>query len=79
MTEKERIKVLNKSPVIDRKYVFYWMQAAQRIEFNHALEYAIEWANVTNRPLIIHRIVEAIERQFIRLTQSSRQFTIGFD
>jgi deoxyribodipyrimidine photo-lyase len=41
MIEKQRITLLNKYPVKDGKYIIYWMQAAQRTEFNHTLEYAI--------------------------------------
>jgi hypothetical protein len=38
MIENGREMALNKSPVIDGKYIFCWMQAAQRAEFGHALE-----------------------------------------
>jgi len=53
MTQLERIEVLNREPVRNRKYVLYWMQAAQRAEYNHALEYAIEWANEQRKPLVV--------------------------
>jgi deoxyribodipyrimidine photo-lyase len=53
MIKRERIEILNKCPVVGGKYVLYWMQAAQRTEFNHALEYAIQCANVTKVPLIV--------------------------
>ena len=62
MVENKQLTPLNNYPEIDGKCVFYRMQAAQRVEFNHALEYAIGWANVTKKPLIIRRIVEVIER-----------------
>jgi len=45
MIEQGRICVLNNKKIRKGKYVLYWMQAAQRTEYNHALEYAIEKAN----------------------------------
>ncbi|MHC4619749.1 MAG: deoxyribodipyrimidine photo-lyase [Planctomycetota bacterium] len=53
MIQPERTRLLNRRPVRSRKYVLYWMQAAQRAEYNHALEYAIEKANELNRPLAV--------------------------
>jgi len=35
------------------EYVLYWMQASQREEFNHALEYAIGKANELEKPLVV--------------------------
>ena len=35
------------------KYILYWMQNAQRIHYNHALNYAIELANQKGIPLIV--------------------------
>ncbi|MFW9958333.1 MAG: deoxyribodipyrimidine photo-lyase [Candidatus Odinarchaeota archaeon] len=34
------------------EYVLYWMQASQRVEYNHALEYAILRANSLDLPLL---------------------------
>jgi deoxyribodipyrimidine photo-lyase len=34
-------------------YVLYWMQQAQRAEWNHALEYALEQANKLHLPLVV--------------------------
>jgi deoxyribodipyrimidine photo-lyase len=53
MIQPERIEVLNREPVRNRKYILYWMQAAQRAEYNHALEYAVEWANEQRKPLVV--------------------------
>ena len=53
MIQKERLKVLNNKPVARKKYVMYWMQQAQRSEYNHALEYAIDQANKLNKPVIV--------------------------
>jgi deoxyribodipyrimidine photo-lyase len=53
MIQPERVQRLNDRPVTDGKYVLYWMQASQRVVFNHALEYAIRQANERNRPAIV--------------------------
>ena len=45
MIQKERIKALNKKGMKKGAYVLYWMQASQRTEYNHALEFAILKAN----------------------------------
>ncbi|MBM4103500.1 MAG: deoxyribodipyrimidine photolyase [Planctomycetes bacterium] len=52
MIQKERIQELNDRPVRDGAYVLYWMQAAQRADFNHALEYAIQTANERHKSLL---------------------------
>ena len=49
-----RIRPLNaRAPSTRGKYVLYWMQQAQRAEFNHALEYAIEQANHRHLPVVV--------------------------
>jgi len=54
IVEKERIRNLNNKPENKNgKYVLYFMQASQRIEYNHALIYAIEKANQNNLPLLV--------------------------
>jgi len=53
MIQHERIEILNREPIRNRKYVLYWMQAAQRAEYNHALEYAIERANEQRKPVVV--------------------------
>jgi deoxyribodipyrimidine photo-lyase len=35
------------------KYVLYWMQQAQRVSYNHALNYAIDQANEYDLPLLV--------------------------
>ena len=52
MVQKERITALNNRPIRRGRYVLYWMQAAQRAEYNHALEYAIERADELGRPVV---------------------------
>lgn len=55
MIESERIKKLNnKSVNLSGSYVLYWMQASQRVEYNHAFIYAIEEANRMNLPLLVY-------------------------
>lgn len=52
MVQPERIKDLNDRPVRNGKFVVYWMQASQRAECNHALEYAVARANELSLPLL---------------------------
>ena len=52
MIPPERILELNDHPVQDRGFVLYWMQAAQRAQWNHALEYAIRLANERGKPVM---------------------------
>ena len=51
--QAERVQELNDAEVVERRYVLYWMQQAQRTEFNHALEYAIHRANGLRQPLLV--------------------------
>jgi deoxyribodipyrimidine photo-lyase len=53
MIQKERIKPLNEKKIRKGNYVLYWMQASQRTEYNHALEYAISKANDLLQPVIV--------------------------
>ena len=53
MIQKERIKILNQKGFGKGQYVLYWMQASQRTEYNHALEYGIEKANELRQPIIV--------------------------
>jgi len=53
MIQKERIKPLNEKKIRKGKYVLYWMQASQRAEYNHALEYAISKANDLLQPVVV--------------------------
>jgi deoxyribodipyrimidine photo-lyase len=54
MIQKERIKKINKNLIKDGNYVLYWMQASQRTEYNHALEFAVLPANELERPLLVY-------------------------
>jgi len=53
MIQPERIKNLNRNKIKKGKFVIYWMQQSQRVEFNHALEFAIFKSNELKMPLII--------------------------
>ncbi len=53
MIQQERITVLNDREDRAGRYVLYWMQAAQRAGWNHALEYAIEKANERKVPVVV--------------------------
>jgi deoxyribodipyrimidine photo-lyase len=52
MIQPERITALNDRETRQGEYVLYWMQAAQRAQWNHALEYAADRANELKRPLV---------------------------
>lgn len=51
----ERIHVRKKIPAEKNKgrYVVYWMQQAQRVMGNHALEFAVDQANQLKRPVLV--------------------------
>jgi deoxyribodipyrimidine photo-lyase len=55
MTEiqEERIRQLNEKEIVEGDYVLYWMQEAQRAEYNHALEYAVQRANELGQRLLV--------------------------
>ncbi|CAA9435961.1 MAG: Deoxyribodipyrimidine photolyase, partial [uncultured Rubrobacteraceae bacterium] len=51
--QQERVRQLNEKDINDGDYVLYWMQEAQRAEYNHALEYAVQRANEIGRRLLV--------------------------
>ena len=51
--QKERTTQLNEKNVGEGDYVLYWMQEAQRAEYNHALEYAAQRANELEQRLLV--------------------------
>lgn len=53
MIQKTRIHLLNSRQVQNERYVLYWMQQSQRVDYNHALEYAVMESNRLNLPLIV--------------------------
>jgi len=69
MIEESRIQPLNKNRPAKGEYVLYWMQASQRTEYNHALEFAITQANERKQPLFVYfgltdNFPEANERHY---------------
>jgi deoxyribodipyrimidine photo-lyase len=51
----ERVTLLNDATENPNgKYVLYWMQIFKRVEFNHALNFAIQEANKRKLPLIVY-------------------------
>ena len=52
MIYDQRVHLRNRQSQKNRRYILYWMQASQRADFNHALEYAIEKANELRKPLL---------------------------
>ena len=70
MIEPERIQTLNNRKAGAGEYVLYWMQASQRAEWNHALEYAIREANPLRLPVVVcfgitDQFPEANERHYV--------------
>ncbi len=51
--EKQRIHILNDFDFCKGNYVLYWMQTAQRVQYNHALTCSISFANKLNLPLLV--------------------------
>jgi len=51
--EPERVRPANRKPIRSARYVLYWMQAAQRAEWNPALTLAIALANERNLPVVV--------------------------
>jgi len=76
--QKERIKALNRKEIRKGGCVLYWMQASQRAEYNHALEYAILKANELRQPLIVFfgitdRFPEANERHYTFMLEGLKE------
>ncbi len=53
MIHPERIRHGNDHRTKRGRYVLYWMQAAQRTVFNHALEFAVRQANKLGVPVVV--------------------------
>ncbi|MFW6061810.1 MAG: deoxyribodipyrimidine photo-lyase [Planctomycetota bacterium] len=52
MIQPERIEQLNEADAGGGRYVLYWVQASQREQCNHALEYALEQADELGLPAV---------------------------
>lgn len=82
MIQPQRIQCRNNEPVQDRAFVLYWMQAAQRAAYNHALEYAIEQANARQKPVLAafsltDDFPEANERHYAFMLQGLKETQIA--
>jgi deoxyribodipyrimidine photo-lyase len=53
MNSDKRITSLNGKPINKGNYVLYWMEAAQRAQYNHALEYAIGRSHKFKLPIVV--------------------------
>jgi deoxyribodipyrimidine photo-lyase len=51
--QQERVRQLNEKDVKNGDYVLYWMQEAQRAEYNYALEYAVQRSNEIGQRLLV--------------------------
>lgn len=79
---KERIKFLNRRETQKGIYVLYWMQASQRSEYNHALEYAILRANELRQPMIVffgltNQFPEANERHYSFMLEGLKEVKLS--
>ena len=78
MIQKERVQALNSRELKKGDYVLYWMQASQRTEYNHALEFAVSKANELHRPLVVFfgitdRFPEANKRHYYFMLEGLRE------
>jgi deoxyribodipyrimidine photo-lyase len=78
MIQKERVRPLNNEKEKSRDFVLYWMQAAQRSEYNHALEYAAGQSNARGKPLVVffgltEDFPEANERHYAFMLEGLRE------
>jgi deoxyribodipyrimidine photo-lyase len=84
MIQKERIKDLNQNPIKKGRYVLYWMQASQRSEYNHALEFAMEKADQLNMPLVVFfgitdRFPDANERHYFFMLEGLKETRVSLE
>jgi deoxyribodipyrimidine photo-lyase len=78
MIHRERVRPLNNEKEKKRDYVLYWMQASQRANYNHALEYAAGEANARRKPLVVffgltEDFPEANERHYAFLLEGLKE------
>ncbi len=84
MIQASRIQRLNRRSIQDGRYVLYWMQASQRIECNHALEYAVDEANALGLPVVVlfgltDRFPEANLRHYAFLLEGIEEVSRGLE
>jgi deoxyribodipyrimidine photo-lyase len=51
--QEVRVRRLNEKEIAEGEYVLYWMQEAQRAQYNHALEHAVQRANELGQRLLV--------------------------
>jgi deoxyribodipyrimidine photo-lyase len=78
MIQQTRIEHLNNKSKRHGDYVLYWMQASQRSEYNHALEFAIQQANELHQPVVAYfgltdRYPEANQRHYWFMLQGIQE------
>ena len=78
MIEESRIQQFNKNHSITGEYILYWMQASQRAEYNHALEFAINLANQKRLPVLVYfgltdAFPEANERHYYFMLEGMKE------
>jgi deoxyribodipyrimidine photo-lyase len=78
MIEDSRIRPLNKHDPAQGEYILYWMQASQRAEQNHALEFAVSKANELKQPILVYfgltdSFPEANERHYYFMLEGLRE------
>lgn len=84
MIHRERVTVTNNKPVASGAYVLYWMQQAQRVQDNHALEYAIDQANELELPVVVafgltDAYPEANERHYAFMLEGLKETKASLD
>jgi len=84
MISESRVKRLNDNNIRMGNFVLYWMQATQRVEYNHALEYSILRANKLNQPLLVYFGItesypEANERHYWFMLDGLKEVQLELD
>jgi len=82
LIHEERIRFLKAGAPAPGRYVLYWMQASQRAEYNHALEYSVDMANQLHLPLVVFfgitdRYPGANERHYPFMLEGLREVNLS--
>jgi len=82
MIHKQRIRNLNDRSIGNGRYVLYWMQASQRVEYNHALEYAIRQASRMALPVVVLFVLtehfpEANFRHYVFMLEGLKEVSLS--
>ena len=84
MINENRVKRLNDQNIRTGNFVLYWMQATQRAEYNHALEYSILEANKLDLPLLVYFGItesypEANERHYWFMLEGLKEVQLALE